>query len=152
LYHWTKYVKKRVSIFNKSQIKTWKVKDDDVSGPVKLVRVEESRNVLADAYNSPSIVGANHRDPYLTNNLPYKDFEHFVQKLKPWLNKKLANNPHGHVDKPKKASELWFNTLRKIESEYNFGINTKNVWNGRPSLGTYPAHSMVQQKKDAKSQ
>lgn len=130
-------------------LNTWK---ENEKGEVELVREENTIDIFGNAWNTSSIIKANHRNRDITHVPPYKDFHHFVQRTKPWLNREISQNPYGHVDIPKSPYELWFNTLRKIEAEYKFGINTTNVWNGKPTLGTFPANSMVQQSKDNKVQ
>ena len=109
-------------------------------------------DVFPEEKMAPNIVKPSHRNGFLDHATPYRDFHHFVQKMKPWLDKEIANNPHAHVEIPRSPYELWFNTLRKIEAEYNFGIDTTNVWNGRPTLGTFPSHVMVKQSKQDREQ
>jgi lipopolysaccharide biosynthesis glycosyltransferase len=146
LYYWTKYFKKKVSMINRDIIKTWK---EGENGQVEMVREEKTIDVFGNQTHEGAYVKPRHRDFNLSNFLvPYKDFHHFVQKRKPWLDKKIATSPNRHVKTPRNEYQLWFNTLRKIEAEYHLGINTKNVYHGRPTLGTTPANSMIMDVKN----
>jgi lipopolysaccharide biosynthesis glycosyltransferase len=147
LYYWTKYVKKNVTIINGKKVTTWK---ENENGNVQLIR-EESTEEMFQNVTSVGEVTPNHRFAYLSNFVrPYKDFHHFVQNLKPWLDKTIAHNPNAHIDKPRNQNDLWFNTLRKIEADHHLGINTTNVWNGKPTLGSFPAKSMVMWAKESR--
>jgi len=145
LYYWTKYKKKKVSMFFGKYLRTW---IENEKGESEMVRDELSEDVLKEV--PQPIFIPTQRDMRLNNYPPTRDFHHFVERTKPWLDKSIANNPHAHVDEPTNAYELWFNTLRKIEAEYHFGIDTENVWVGKPTLGTFPAHSMVMWAKEAR--
>ena len=87
---------------------------------------------------------------YIQDVLPYRDFHHFVQKTKPWLNEQVALKALETVKNPKSPLELWCNTLIKLNSHYDLGINLKKIWNGRPSLGTFPTFNMVEKAKAEK--
>ena len=149
LFYWTKYVKKKVTILCGDKVRTYD--ENSISGEVELVKEESAMTIFE---NAPSIknVTAMHRNRYLSHHIaPYKHFHHFVQKRKPWLDKKMANNPN-YVDYPKDPVELWFKSLLEINSKYNLDLRTDNVWYGRPTLGTFPANSMVKWAKESREQ
>ncbi len=148
LYYWTKYVKKKVTFLFGDKVRTYS--ENKESGIVEMMREEAAKDFFAKAPGI-GIVKPKHRDMYLSNYIaPYMHFHHFVQRRKPWLNEELARNPIEHVDNPRNENELWFNTLRDINTKYNLGINTTNIWVGRPTLGTFPARSMVKWAKESR--
>lgn len=116
---------------------------ENEQGEIQTIREESSKDVFVNAISTHGEVMPIHRRAYLNRSPPYQHFHHFVQKRKPWVNENLSRNPPQHVDNPTNPDELWFNTLREIEKEYKFGINTANVWSGYPTLGSFPASSMV---------
>ena len=119
---------------------------------VEKVREESSQEIFVDEIknrNSGFIEGK-HRIRGIWKVLPYRDFHHFVGSSKPWINKVVAKDPLKQVDQPKTPNELWFTILRKIDDEYELGINMTNIFYGLPSLGTFPTFNMVQVAKDMK--
>ena len=132
LFYWTKYVKKKVTILFGDKVRTYN--ENDESGEVELVKEESAKTIFV---NVPPVgnVTAKHRNRILTHHIaPYKHFHHFVEKTKPWLDKKTANNPK-YVDNPTNPTEFWLKSLLEINTKYNLDLRTDNIWYGKPSLG-----------------
>lgn len=129
-------------------METWLGNDN---GEVVKTREESSKDVFAEEVKQGiGLVVPRSRMSYIKVALPYRDFHHFIQKTKPWLNKEVAQKPIENVEYPKTPLELWCNTLVRIDSQYGLNINLKNIWNGRPSLGTFPTFKMVANAKAEK--
>jgi hypothetical protein len=75
LYHWVRYVKKNVTVVNKSRVQQWGEKDDK---RVQLVR--EISNFTVTCPNSSSIPRQFRR----RHNPVYRDHHHFTGQTKPW--------------------------------------------------------------------
>ena len=86
LYHWTKYVKKKLTIINGNKFQTW---GSDENGILELTSERPEREVFANITRHCK-VSPIHRmhaasiSPFkLTAMAPYMDFQHFKGKMKP---------------------------------------------------------------------
>ena len=147
LYHWVKYVKKKVTIIRGHIIFTHYT-DGSEDGALKVTPAIPNEDVFGDVKSEGGI------RVYMNNGMhafsPYKDFKHFVESTKPWL-KKIASNPPEDVEKASLAGypyQLWFHVLRKLTKEHNLDIDPEHLDFGKPPLGFFPTNSMVRDVKD----
>ena len=133
MYHWAKYVQKKVTIVNFDKVKTYRADED---GTVKLVREENGEDLFKNIIK-PCNVDAIHRGTRgAAFRVPYRDFHHFREFYKPWV----ALKPERRDRKP---HELWFQVLRDTNERYEFGIDVDNIGFVKPNLGMFPTHNMV---------
>ncbi len=155
LYHWTKYVKQKVSIIARDKVQSWRTADDG-SGNVQMVKEVLSKEVFEHASPSEYTIKPLHgnRDKEILTIVPYRDFHHCRERFKPWMHLNAKNPPADVKDISEVTGgpiQLWFHVLRKINKEHGFGIDTENLTMKKPTLGLYPRNTMVQDVKDAKS-
>jgi hypothetical protein len=75
---------------------------------------------------------------------PFRDFHHFREKTKPWLNSNIKKMVHHEPQK------FWYETLHKANKEYKFGIDIDHIGLNMPRLGLFPAFIMVEETKQAR--
>eukprot|EP00568_Trieres_chinensis_P013749 CAMPEP_0183295582 /NCGR_PEP_ID=MMETSP0160_2-20130417/3489_1 /TAXON_ID=2839 ORGANISM="Odontella Sinensis, Strain Grunow 1884" /NCGR_SAMPLE_ID=MMETSP0160_2 /ASSEMBLY_ACC=CAM_ASM_000250 /LENGTH=423 /DNA_ID=CAMNT_0025457089 /DNA_START=174 /DNA_END=1445 /DNA_ORIENTATION=- len=137
LYHWTKYVKRSVSIIVDDEVQNWGPAEKD---DAQIVRLESK---MKDVLNEKS---CSQRDQFnrgrMLLNAPYRDFVHFVSTTKPWLGAKASNVPGdvANISEAQNATQLWFYGLRRQIAEHKLSdrINIYDLRVGRPPLGLYP--------------
>lgn len=147
LYHWVKYVKKKVTIIRSNYVKTY---NQDESGNVQLIRQQSGDDVFSDVVRYGKMTFYMHNGVH--NVFPYKDYKHFVEATKPWL-KRTAKNPPQDVptlDDAKFPNQLWFHVLRKLRKEYGFDVDPNNLNMDRAKLGHQPHPNMVDGAKIAR--
>jgi hypothetical protein len=118
LFHWTRYVKKNVTMVKDGQLKKWR----DVNGTVKMVDM-----ISRFDKRCPSSVGKNNNNGFY--NLMQSDFKHFTGKSKPW---KIFNWSSSVVDE-KSIHQVW-----KIHL-WAFG-----VWKTWRKYNLGPLHQLIQ--------
>ena len=138
MYHWAKYVQKKVTVVNGDRVKSYRA---DEIGEVKLVRDENGDDLFKNITKSCNVKSI-HRGVggKLPSRVPYRDFHHFREFYKPWVALKkhrIDRGPH----------ELWFKVLRDINERYEFGIDVDNIGFVKPNLGLFPTHNMVHETK-----
>ncbi len=145
LYHWTKYVKKNVSLIIGNKIQTWNA---DSNGKLQMIREVPSDKVFGSTTKQCQIVPSHHiRGKFSIHKaVPYRDFQHFKSKSKPWL--KAAANFGAREE----INSLWFHVLKEINERYSFQIDTDNIALNWPSLGFFPTHSMVMNAKEGREE
>jgi hypothetical protein len=115
LYHWTRYVKKNVTMVNENRLKTWV----DVNGTVKLVR--EVRR-----FRKRCPISIDSRRASVVNHLALRDFNHFTGRNKPWKlfnwSSEVANETELHKIN---LIPLWGYAVWKAWKVYDLGpLNT----------------------------
>jgi hypothetical protein len=124
LYHWTKYVKKSVSIVFYDRVENLSA---DVNGTVYLER--QQQGIFAN-FSKPLIWSFGACQKFMC------DFQHFTGTLKPWLRKPPEDL--SETTKLKDATYLWWHYLKMVDKEVNLGLDYENwISPGRPSLGLY---------------
>jgi len=134
LYHWVKYVKKKVSIVIKNRVENW---DTNVmgNGEKGSLYMEISKDDVLVEHSCST------KDPfrrgYMLAYPPYRDYHHFTGWGKPW---------RGNDTEPHK---LWFHTLQKVIGKYNLSIDIGDMRIGKPPLGLYPTWHQMRQVREA---
>jgi alpha-N-acetylglucosamine transferase len=144
LYHWTKYVKKKVSIvIGRDSVQMWNADENDNA---KMVRKQKQSDIFGDVQKYGKVSSNEMRA------FPYTDFKHFTSRTKPWL-KKVAKNPppkYEDINFITKPLHLWYHVLRELNNEHNLGIDTEHLSFRQPSLGLFPTNSMVMLANNAR--
>lgn len=132
LYHFVKYEKKNVSIFQKKKIQNWGVDDDG--------NVAEQRAVDLDV-----IVGGKRRECWATTmshkpcQAPHSDYIHFPGKAKPWL-----DNPEEYLAKGTTKEDsphhFWWKSLKEANAMFELGLDFDDWKIERPLLGLHANH------------
>ena len=136
MYHWTKYVKKRVTIVVGNSVKSYRA---DENGEVHLLRNQSGPELFKNITKICNVRPIHRSNGgKLPSIVPYRDFHHFRESYKPWIKK------NKHDRGPEK---LWFSVLRELNEKYEFGIDVENIGFRKPSLGLFPTHNMVHQTK-----
>jgi hypothetical protein len=128
VYHWTKYVKKDVSIVFKSKVQNWSASGDD--GPVRL------EQTLVDPfrlYSKPIVQQFGACAKFMC------DFLHFSGKHKPWIGKPPSDLSVAteRID----GNHLWWSSLQKVSNELQMGLDFDNFKIGLPEFGLYASWS-----------
>jgi hypothetical protein len=123
VYHWTKYVKKDVSIVFKSKVQNWSANSDGH------VRLDQTLMHPFREYSKPIIIQFSACAKFMC------DFLHFSGKYKPWIGKppKEISMSVGDDD----GNHLWWTFLQKVNNELKMGIDFEHFNVGRPELGLY---------------
>ena len=129
LYHYTKYVKKSVSIIHyKNLVENW-----GASGPNGTVELELIIQDPFANYSKPRIRESDSCRKFMC------DYIHFSGRGKPWLHRPPDDIIAGHPTKNGDSKHLWWNTLYELNNELDIGLNF-SAWNTigqRPLLGLY---------------
>jgi hypothetical protein len=129
LYHWTKYVKKSVTIVYQDKAENWSpmVVDGETTKAVK-ERVLD-RPFLN--YSNPLVSQYGSCTKFMC------DFIHFSGVQKPWLRKPLIDNLNDR-NKLDKGEHIWWYFLMVVDHELGLNLDFHN-WptNLRPTLGLY---------------
>jgi hypothetical protein len=132
LYHWTKYVKKSVSIVFFERVENWST---DTNGKPYL---EQELHDVFTNYSKPLI------QVYFACTKFMCDFIHFTGRGKPWL-----SQPPDDVSEStqlRDGKHLWWYSLHQVNAELNLGLDLQNwVSLGQPTLGMYPKWSETEQ-------
>lgn len=150
LYHWTKYVKKCVTILLGERVVTYKA---DENGNILVVRNETSKNVFNNVHFPKTKLRIRNANK-MNHVVPYNTFVHFVEATKPWFDRH-AKNPPKDIDSIEDATstkQLWYHVLRKVNEKYNLNIDAENLSIGRPLLGLFPTNQQVMLANNARSQ
>lgn len=140
LYHWTKYVKNKLSIINGDKVQTW---GSDEHGELKMISERPGKEVFINIPRHCKLKPMHHMHVSgistfgMREVTPYRDFHHFKSKLKPWL-KKNSQSKH-----KKGVMRLWFLVLDSASEKYGLNINIEDVAYAKPILGMFPTHAMV---------
>lgn len=127
MYHWTKYVKKNVSIVFDGYVENWRALPN---GTVAL------QDTMHRPFDKISVPGPLNSDVACTKFMC--DFYHYSGKGKPWL--KNASRAQDLVPIPAgeqvtDPNRVWWSTLKKLDDELHIGLNY-TTWTGpRPDLG-----------------
>ena len=153
IYYWMKYVRKHVTLINGKTIKTWVPNITAPSNPtpqliynIPTIQFFDNQYPLVPKKH-PMNVDPNHKSRAFIHNLemypPYRDFHHFKEKFKPWINNRYTNLNRA-------LHELWFDILNRANKELNLGLigNITKLEFGKPDLGMFPAHKMVEDMKN----
>ena len=154
LYHWTKYVKQKVSIIARETVQTWRTNEDD--GQVQMIKERPNDEVFGHVPPNEYSIKPVHStgDKKILTLVPYRDFHHSKGKYKPWLYLHAHNPPKDVKDISEIKGgpiQLWYYMLRKINREYGFGIDTEHLTMKRPTLGIFPTNAMVMEVQEEKS-
>jgi hypothetical protein len=139
LYHWTKYVKKEVSIVFFERVENL---SEDANGKPYLER--EMHRIFKN-YSNPlvSLYGA------CTKFMC--DYQHFTGLLKPWLRK-----PPDDLSEATKLTDglyIWWYYLKIVNKELSLGLDFDNwVSPGRPTHGFYASWTDMKKKKHFKEE
>ena len=134
VYHWTKYVKKSVSIVFGQYVENWSAMPN---GTVSL------QNMLGEKFFNMSTPGI------LSNQKPCKkfmcDFVHFSGRGKPWFLQPLPAllKSRGDGKQHKSMQRLWWVTLKELDYEFDMGLNFTH-W---PLVGMRPDHGFWASRK-----
>ncbi len=147
LYHWTKYVKKQVTIIKGRTVKTFRA---DVNGDVQIVKNEPYKHVFGDI--DVPLGKLNMMSHGMKNVVPYRGFIHFTENHKPWFSKVSRNPPSDvrYMEEAESGVQLWYHVLRKIIKMHKVKINADKISIARPILGLYPTNAMVMWTKQAR--
>jgi hypothetical protein len=111
LYHWTRYVKKNVTMVNENRLKTWV----DVNGTVKLVR-EVHR------FRKRCPISIDSRRASVVNYLAIRDFNHFTGRNKPWKTFNWSSEVANETQLNRiNLNHLWGYAVWKAWKVYNLG-------------------------------
>lgn len=140
IYHWTKYVKKKVTQANGRRLRTF---GEDKNGNIVVIRDVSQEEVFHAYPKNFHVHPGHHSKPKfgLKTSPPYRDFHHFKEYYKPWVSQKSERKDHG-------PHELWYQVLRNINEKYKFGLDVDEVEKigfPRPKLGMYPTFNMVEE-------
>lgn len=143
LYHYTKYMKQKLTIVNGNKVQTW---GSDESGKLKMISERLEPEVFGGIERHCTISPRHHShvsglSPFKISQVtPYMDFHHFKGKLKPWL--KNSNRFQNVV-----LLKLWFQVLKSLNEKYGYKIYLDKVKFGKPNLGLFPTNEMVLKAK-----
>jgi hypothetical protein len=137
LYHWTKYVKKNVSIVFLGRVENLSV---DVDGKPHLERVMQ--DVFAN-YSKPLISHFNSCNKFMC------DYHHFTGLLKPWLRKPPEDL--SEATKLKSGAHVWWYHFKMVDQELSLGLDFENwISPGRPTQGLYATWGDMRKKESYK--
>ena len=131
VYHWTKYVKKSVTIRHKELAENWGAHPETGTA---LLQKTLGNNILG--YSKPLMFVFPMCKKFIC------DIVHFTGREKPWM-KGPANNPGEEFDKGKSTTaDLWFHVLRELNTELDMGLNFSNwtLSGKRPPHGLFAFH------------
>ncbi len=141
LYHWTKYVKKRVSIVVGRTVENWS--PDVFQNGSNVFGVERRLLKPFANYGCPVPRWFPKKVPPLS---PYKDYFHFAGNSKPWEMKKIPNDVAA-MENATTPAQLWFHALRKLVQQLDLqvDVNRLRATVGRPKLGRASTLHHIQQ-------
>lgn len=143
IYHWTKYVKKKVTIINGGKVKTFQEND---KGEIYEARVEDGVEIFKHVTKTLNVGTTHHTLDFTINRRPpYRDFHHFKERFKPWVKTNKPYIDHG-------PHEFWFYILGEINDELELGIDIGKVELKKPDLGLFPTYNMVQKMKELREE
>lgn len=140
LYHWTKYVKKNVSIVVRNQLKNWDAYPNGTLG-----RLDQVLHKPFEPYTNQTLksqwcqkLRPNERWMCLA---PLRDYEHLAGTMKPWF----QPLPAGALteNRTKDALHYWFYLFHEMDQQYALGVRF-DQWeeerkiNQNPPLGFKP--------------
>lgn len=123
VYHWTKYVKKNVSIVFKSRVENWSANEKG------LIHMEQNLDLPFRGYSKPLVKQFGACAKFMC------DFLHFSGKSKPWIGqppKDLSD-----ATKLKDGNHIWWSFLGTVNRELEMGLDFDNFKVARPELGLY---------------
>jgi hypothetical protein len=157
LYHYTKYVRKSVTIVLADQVQNWGTTTNDTGSVIEGngsvhtnvsgagVRLLETLKFPFQNYSQPSSILYQKCGRWTSGKgcpSPYSDYFHFTGKGKPWFN----GPPSDLSNKTKTASaeHFWWYTLTILNDQLDMGIGDQlQNWTAgdhhRPLLGMHPA-------------
>ena len=137
LYHWTKYVKKSVSIVFLGRVENLSA---DENGKPHSERVMHQ---VFTNYSKPLI------SQYGSCNKFMCDYQHFTGLLKPWLRKPPEDL--SEVTKLTSGAHVWWYYLQRVDQELLLGLDFDNwVSPGRPTHGLFATWGDMMKKESFK--
>jgi hypothetical protein len=140
LYHWTKYVKKSVSIVFYGRVEN--IAEDENGNPY----LERELIDVLSPYSKPLIKAFGSCYKFMC------DYHHFTGLLKPWLRK--PPDDVSEATQLRDCTHIWWYYLTFLDKKINLGLDFEN-WSstGRPSLGLYATWNDIDKhiKKNANS-
>ena len=146
LYHWVKYVKKRVSIINYKKVETWSsLPLSEASDAVQMIRSQSPTEIFGKGCSSS--LPTYQLNWEKNNHFPYSDFTHFTGDSKPWKSGKVppARNETVFED----AVDFWFHILRKVVEENNLELDVDQLQIQTTALGEFPEDEHAKLAADA---
>jgi hypothetical protein len=135
LYHWTKYVKRSVSILGQGTVENWA---SSTSGKVMLEAQFPFQAAYMPRFQSHALCVK-----YLC------DIVHFTGRLKPWLGSPPADigpDSGPRNDTKSVAKLLWWNTLYALDRDLQMNLNFTNWQAQDPPLGMYATFHQAEQR------
>ena len=132
LFHFTKYVKKSVTIGMRDHLENWSPNSD---GLMKKTNDNVDLVSLKEFSRRPACWPRQARAKFCLP--PYTDFHHFTGLRKPWLShppEDLSDENH-----QQDGTYFWFHTLMRLSDELDMNLDFNN-WkvDSRAPLGLYP--------------
>ena len=137
LYHWTKYVKKKVTQIVKNEALIFR--EDDNGNVTMVARVNK-----ATLFQNVTEYGHLRTEAPITIaklGRVYTDFMHFFLGSKPWLQE--APPLVESINQTTTPLELWYFVLREINEKYDLRINTESISITKTPLGHEPTLDML---------
>ena len=127
LYHWTKYVKKNVTIVFLSSLERWGTTEE--GGDVTFLNKTGKWYDLVDGAQEGS---------------PRVDFRHFSGKKKPWWRKPLLSDDESSTNPLEIDIQKWYNLLRRVMNRTDLQIDFEQDF---PMKDSFPPLGMFSTKK-----
>lgn len=141
VYHWTKYVKKNVSIVFKSRVENWS------ADPEGHVVMKQNLDQPFRSYSKPVVKQFSACAKFMC------DFIHFSGKSKPWIGQPPKDM--SELTQLKDGNHVWWSFLAKVNKELSMGLDFDNFKVGRPELGLYASwrdmDKNIEKTRDAKA-
>lgn len=141
LYHWVKYVKRKVSIVSGVEVDNYRP-----SNLRELVKVDA---ILTEPFRDYTCLPKRYEDTfgelptYQAQGLaPYRDFVHFLGSNKPWK-KSVPPAVATNLDS-ETPEQYWFHMLRLLNHKLKMGVDFEN-WRRirRTPLGSHPKKELM---------
>jgi len=146
LYHWVKYVKKRVSIAISEQVETW----IESKGEVKMAKLEPRKSIFGGGCKA-SLPIYQLNFPVDRDIAPYNDFEHFTGYAKPWVRKPPPAETNTNSTVFVSKTDFWYHILRNVAKQSNLNVSIDSGLNItlKHQLGFYSTFSDVERLRAA---
>jgi hypothetical protein len=136
LYHWTKYVKRSVSIIGHRTVWNWAAGESETS-----MVLESEHAVPFNITPPPRIYNWAHCAKYMC------DFVHYTGEKKPWLRHPPADlGSNNDTRSDNDPTLLWWNTLYELNHELDMNINFTHWQPRAPPLGYYATYHQVERR------